>query len=72
MRPHFIDRWKKNQKKEENDEDDELDKIDPFFDDIFAGLSDDDLGIEEEQSRKQSAQDKRSTIKKVPETLCFC
>ncbi|CAF3746940.1 unnamed protein product [Rotaria socialis] len=59
LRPHFIDRWKKNQKKNDN----EFDKIDPFFDDIFAGLSDDDMAIEEEQSKDQTPQHKRSAAK---------
>ncbi|CAF3884070.1 unnamed protein product, partial [Rotaria magnacalcarata] len=59
LRPHFIDRWKKIQRKNDN----ELDKIDPFFDDIFAGLSDDDMAIEEEQSKNQTPQHKRSATK---------
>ncbi|CAF0990223.1 unnamed protein product [Rotaria sp. Silwood1] len=59
LRPHFIDRWKKQQKNNDN----ESDKIDPFFDDIFAGLSDDDMAVEDEPQKKQSAPNKRLTTK---------
>ncbi|CAF3872676.1 unnamed protein product [Adineta steineri] len=59
LRPHFIDRWKKQQKKDA----DELDKIDPFFNDIIAGLSDDETAGEEEQTKKQSTGNKRSSTK---------
>jgi hypothetical protein len=37
LRPHFIDRWKKQQKKDAN----ELDHVDPFFNDV-TGVSDDE------------------------------
>ncbi|CAF2952071.1 unnamed protein product [Rotaria sp. Silwood2] len=59
LRPHFIDRWKKQQKKN----DDESDNIDPFFDDIFAGLSDDDAAAEDEPQKKQSIPNKRLATK---------
>jgi hypothetical protein len=61
LRPHFIDRWKKQQKKDAND----LDKIDPFFNDIIAGLSDEEIPIEEEPQKKQPVSNKRLSIKAV-------
>ena len=61
MRPHFVDRWKKQQKKDQ----DEADNIDPFFNDIIAGLSDDDIATEDEPQKKQVTLNKRLTTKTV-------
>ena len=61
LRPHFIDRWKKQQKKEAN----EAETVDPFFNDIIAGLSDEEGTIEEEPQKKQSASTKRMANKSV-------
>ncbi|CAF1582131.1 unnamed protein product [Adineta ricciae] len=55
LRPHFIDRWKKKQKKDA----DEVDEIDPFFNDIIAGLSDDDEQ-QEKKSKKPMPTKKKS------------
>ena len=64
LRPHFMDRWKKQQKKDAN----ELEKIDPFFNDI-NGLSDEDEDentvLEDETSKKKLSASKRSPAKTV-------
>ncbi|UJR34129.1 hypothetical protein I4U23_021536 [Adineta vaga] len=57
LRPHFIDRWKKQQKKDAN----ELDEIDPFFNDIIAGLSDEDEEQQQQQRKKSSGPKKQIT-----------
>ena len=63
LRPHFIDRWKKQQKKNKDEEE----IIDPFFNDIIAGLSDDEEAgaVEDEPQKKQTISNKRTSTKIV-------
>jgi hypothetical protein len=42
-----------------------LEKIDPFFNDIIAGLSDDEMAAEEEAQKKQLVPTKRTPPKMV-------
>lgn len=60
LRPHFIDRWKKRQKRGET----EADKIDPFFNDI-TGVSDDEVAADEENNKKSTSKKKLSPKKQV-------
>lgn len=62
-----MDRWKKQQKKDA----DELDKIDPFFNDIIAGLSDDETAVDDESNKKQSNTNKRAPAKVIFRSLFF-
>jgi hypothetical protein len=56
-----MDRWKKKQKKNAQD----AEEIDPFFNDIIAGLSEDEATIEEEPRTKPAASNKQTPTKTV-------
>jgi len=63
LRPHFIDRWKKKQRKEGGDE---SEKIDPFFNDVTGQSDEENTTVEEEKPKKITKKTtKNSSLKKM-------